>query len=488
MVGGRQGQGGVLGLHTDELDRHRVPALVDELEVGVLAINAQPTPDDGAGVHIHRRTPDVRAFAVGLHVHLLDKGHKADQTRGVGHDQLGGAAQEIAVPDPVQRQLDRQVLGQWCLTEVFVHGARTGQEIPEGRAADTDGQGQPEGGPDRITSAHPIPEQKGALGGIPLTRRLGRGGGDGHQVLADVLGRNALVQQPALAAGGVGHGFLGGESLGRHHDQGSACVDPSQHAVKRPGVRVGDVVHPGAGVGQVGQGIGGHSRAQIRATDADVDDIGEGLVRAAATGTAADLVGKPAHAAKFSRHVGTDGGTPGALPPAQGHMQDGPVFGQVDVLATEHGVALLPELRLCGQCLQRLFNGRCEALSRCIQGDAGGGQGQSLDAPGIAVEQVAQVRVGTGVLGQGLPGGQFGGGSVQGRHVDRIWRGAGAGGHRWHPPAPAARIRTAGKGRPSGSGRQCGGLAGQSGDAVPVASGQGVGRRQPAATGHGHVG
>jgi hypothetical protein len=94
----------------DQVGGHQVRALVQQLEVGVLAVQAQSAPDDGAGIVVHYPARRVHALAARLHVLLLQVGRQPGQRRRVGRDQLRRRAQEIAVPDAAQCHRHRQVL------------------------------------------------------------------------------------------------------------------------------------------------------------------------------------------------------------------------------------------------------------------------------------------------------------------------------------------------------------------------------------------
>ena len=86
----------------DEVARDQGGALVDQLEVGVLAVRARRAPHDRSGRRAHRRSVAGHALAVGLHVELLEVGREACQVVAVGQDRVRGGAEEVGVPDPDQ--------------------------------------------------------------------------------------------------------------------------------------------------------------------------------------------------------------------------------------------------------------------------------------------------------------------------------------------------------------------------------------------------
>ncbi len=174
--------------------------------------------------------------------------------------------------------------------------------------------------------------------------------------------------------------------------------------------------------GQVGQRVGRHARAQVGAADADVDDVGEGVVGVAARGAGAHLFGEAAHAVELALHLGVDLVAPGAagFAAAQRHVQHGAVFGGVDGVAAEHGLAPIGQAALRGEFEQGLLDGGREALAARVQREAGGGPGQALGAAGFG-EQFAQVRLGLGGEPvEAVPGGQ-GGGQAHVNSCSRWW-------------------------------------------------------------------
>lgn len=90
------------------------------------------------------------------------------------------------------------------------------------------------------------------------------------------------------------------------------------------------------------QRFGDHQRAQIGATDADVDHVGDLFAGAAAPHAGDDHVGELLHVGQFGAHIGHhvlvvhQDGIRAAV--AQGRVEDGAVLRDVNVLAGEHGV------------------------------------------------------------------------------------------------------------------------------------------------------
>ena len=91
-------------------------------------------------------------------------------------------------------------------------------------------------------------------------------------------------------------------------------------------------------------------------------------------------------------------------------MQDGAVFGDVDLFAAKHGVDARLQARFLGQLQEQLERLIGDAVLGVIEEDAGGLRRQPLAATGIFGEQVAEMHVAhlLGVSFQGLPGGAVG--------------------------------------------------------------------------------
>jgi 4-hydroxythreonine-4-phosphate dehydrogenase len=95
--------------HGDEFHRHHVGALVQHLEVGVLAVGARLAPDHRRGGEGQHAALPVDALAVALHLELLQVGRQPAQRAVVRRHAAAGEAVEVAVPDVQQRQPHRQV-------------------------------------------------------------------------------------------------------------------------------------------------------------------------------------------------------------------------------------------------------------------------------------------------------------------------------------------------------------------------------------------
>ncbi len=147
----------------DKLHRHHRAALVQHLEVGMLAVGAGLAPQHGRGGE--RQRPGRRRRRA---CRCFPSQAAADRPAGAARrccrrDAAAAEAVKVAVPDVEQAQAHRQVARQRGRAEMFVHGMRAGQQLAKARRAYGDGHRQAYGRPQRITPAHPVPEAERGL-------------------------------------------------------------------------------------------------------------------------------------------------------------------------------------------------------------------------------------------------------------------------------------------------------------------------------------
>ena len=76
---------------------------------------------------------------------------------------MGLGAKEIVVPDAKESKYHRKVLVQWCVTEVFIHLVRAGQQLLKVFHPNVNRDGQADRRPQRVAASNPIPELKHVL-------------------------------------------------------------------------------------------------------------------------------------------------------------------------------------------------------------------------------------------------------------------------------------------------------------------------------------
>ena len=142
--------------------------------------------------------------------------------------------------------------------------------------------------------------------------------------------------------------------------------------------------------------------SQVRATNADVDNVGELLASESLPLAAADLLGELLHvvqdlvdATRAVHDILTlDLHVPSAHV-SQSSVEDGTVLGEVDLVSAEHGITLALDAGLLGQLDEEVQGLICEEVLAEVEEDVGGGVGAGGEGAGEAGESV-------GVGGEGL--------------------------------------------------------------------------------------
>ena len=156
-----------------------------------------------------------------------------------------------------------------------------------------------------------------------------------------------------------------------------------------------------------------HFHPQVGAADADVDHVGK---RFPAAETAKPSLVHAAHEQLHPVEHGTDvrGAVLHPVPEAilfrrpESYVEDGPVLGDVDVLAGEHLVTKILDGGFSDEIGEKIDRPRGDQVSREIQADAAGPLGESLLPTRVSREQFTHVDRPELLLvrPQRLPGGQ----------------------------------------------------------------------------------
>ena len=370
-------------------------ALVDELVESVLPVGARLAPDDGAGLVAHLFPVAAHVFAVALHVALLEIGGEAVQVLVVRQDRLRLGAEEVVVPDADQGQQDGNVAVERRIPEVDVHHIEALQQLPEVVEADGTGNGQPDGGGERIAAAHPVPEFEHIHGVDAELRHLFPVGGSRHEVLRNMAFLPGMIQEPPAGSMGVGHGFLSSKGLGSDDEEGGSRLYPFERFRNMGAIHIGDKMHVDARLPVGPQGFSGHHRPQVGTADADIDDIGDALAGITLPPARNDLVGKGLHLLKYGIHRRHD-----VLPiyvyrflgaVAQGHMQYRPPFRLVDRLSGEHLSDAFAKPALLRQIQQQVHRLCRDAVFGEIDQDIFEFQRELFKAPGVFGKELLHV-------------------------------------------------------------------------------------------------
>ena len=76
---------------------------------------------------------------------------------------MGLSAEEVRVPNTEQTTENGNVLLQWGLLEVLIHGMATSKEGVEVVVADEESNGKADGAPNAVAAANPVREAKHVL-------------------------------------------------------------------------------------------------------------------------------------------------------------------------------------------------------------------------------------------------------------------------------------------------------------------------------------
>jgi hypothetical protein len=83
----------------DEIDRNDAGSLVQELEEGMLAVRAGPTPEHRSRGVLHALAVPVHRLTVAFHVELLQVARQSPEVGVIGHDGMGVQAEKVHIPD-----------------------------------------------------------------------------------------------------------------------------------------------------------------------------------------------------------------------------------------------------------------------------------------------------------------------------------------------------------------------------------------------------
>ena len=131
----------------------------------------------------------------------------------------------------------------------------------------------------------------------------------------------------------------------------------------------------------------GHDRPEVRAADADVDDVADALAGVALPRAASDAADELGHLVQHGVHLGhhvlavhEDGGV---LRRAQGDVQHGAVLGEVDLVPAEHGINAVAQAGFLGQLHEQLEGPAGDAVLGVVEEEARRLGGHAFAAFGV---------------------------------------------------------------------------------------------------------
>ena len=215
----------------------------------------------------------------------------------------------------------------------------------------------------------------------------------GHGPFPEFLG------DESAGGGRVGHRLLRREGLRGDDEQRARQIrDLLQRVAEVGAVDIGDEMAAQARLRIGRERARAHRRAEVRAADPDVHDVGEGLALRAANRARTDglrefrdpfaLGPHRRHDVMAFRHHRRIGEV------AQRHMQRGAVLGNVDDLAREQRGAALLELRRPREIDEQAHRLARHPMLRIVEQQVVERDMKIGEAPGILAEQVGGARLG----------------------------------------------------------------------------------------------
>ncbi len=380
----------------DEVAGDELGPLMDQLVEGMLAVGARLAPVDRPGLVVDLRSIQRDVFAVALHRQLLEVSREALQVLLIGQDRDGLRAEEVVVPDAQESHEHGQVALERGRAEMLVHLMEAVEHGAEMFGADGDHRREPDRRVHRVAPADPIPELKHVAGVDAELRHLRGVGRDRNEM----PGNGGVFFQSREGPGArrvrVGHRLQRRKGLRRDDEQRLLGIKIARGLGEVGAIDVGNEAEGQVALAVVSQGFVRHHRPQVRSADADVDDIADRLAGVALPLPAAHPVGEIGHLIENGMDLGHhvlaihDDGLP--LGGAQGHVQDGPLFGDVDLLAPEHGIDSGPQAGFLRQLQQQRYRLVGNAVLGIIEVDADGLGGQALPALGISREELPKMQ------------------------------------------------------------------------------------------------
>ena len=223
---------------------------------------------------------------------------------------------------------------------MVVHGVIAFEHLEEVLRADRNHQRQTNRGRQRITASNPVPERE-------HVRRV-----DAEFLDLFFVGRQRnemprhsrlvfqSVQKPFSGGSRVGHGFQSRKRLAGDDKQRFLGVEVANRFGKMRPVNIGDESNRQLSVRIRFEGFVRHDRTEVRAADADIDDVLNPLAGIALPFAGTNLVGELRHVIENRIDVVHDVFTVnkdrriGTI--AKRNVQHCPLFRQVDFLAGEH--------------------------------------------------------------------------------------------------------------------------------------------------------
>src|SRR5215469_11797698 len=361
----------------NEVAGNQARTLVNELIERVLAVGAGLAPIDGPGWAVDMLTFKRDMFPVAFHGQLLKVSGETLQILFVRQHCNGFRSKEIGVPDSEQAKQNGQIALKRSSAEVLVHLMEAAQHGTEILGADGQYGGKADGGVHRIAPANPVPEAEHVFSVDAEFGNLRGVRGNGDEMFRNRLFIAAETFERPFARGvGVGHGLKGSERFRGNDKERFGRIEIDNGFGKVCAVDVGDETEGHAAFAVMLQRLVRHYRTEVRAADTNVDDIADALTCVAGPGTAADAVREGAHSVEDSMDLGNhifpvdnDGRF---FWGAQGYVQYGAIFGDVDFVPPKHRSDTFAEPRLFRQFKEQPDGFLSDAILGIVERNADG--------------------------------------------------------------------------------------------------------------------
>jgi len=214
-------------------------------------------------------------------------------------------------------------------------------------------------------------------------------------VLCDIGFRRSGSEEPVACRARVGHGFERGKGFGGDEEEGFVGGEVADGFGEVGAVNVGDEAEGEVALRVVLEGFVCHHRAEIGAADADVDDVADGLTGVAFPVARTDAFGEGGHLVEDFVDLGNDifsiDKDGFGLRRAESDVEDGAVFGDVDLLAGEHGFGALAQAGLFGELLQQAEGFVGDAVLGVVEKKSCTFHRKTRAAVGVGGEELAEM-------------------------------------------------------------------------------------------------
>ena len=199
-------------------------------------------------------------------------------------------------------KVNSNILLQWCCSKVFVRKVCSFQQFLKILKTNVKSDGHANGGPQRVTAAHPIPKAKHVILVNPKRHTFFFIGRQRHKMLGNMCRVLCMLEEPLFGRHGIHEGLLGGERLGCYNKQYSLRIELLEHLGHMSAVNIGHEMNLERAAVRF-QRLGDHERAQIGTTNANVDYVGDGKICVAKPLATSHQTYKRLHAFEYRVHV-----------------------------------------------------------------------------------------------------------------------------------------------------------------------------------------